>query len=570
MDSDSFLTPRKLLQNALARTSSRQSMTSSPSIMAVRTPRTATNNASTASRFNLFPVLQTPPSRILSGRVVNPFEPHLTERLHLPMIASPSLFHRPSTPQNHNSSVCQFEWTIDEVSSLGPAHVEPHETQFLETPDPVAEARVQAAISSFFKENSIVPSPIDNNQRKQKVDLLKQSNEPSGSLGQPAKRRQRDGIAQTVLTLPPVLPAEVEAVLSKFLTFNEDQQQKNNVPTLDESLASSIDHDARDASLRRKLFNIISPDGEAEESETEGADRFPNSLDDLDLIALSPAPVSPEVLTGSQEAEGALQQDLKRSRYFGSHEGLGDVSLSPVIESDSESSFGALSPISRNSMSPSPAKSNDLHHSDLDAIYRSTPEPSACSQTDGDHYYSLQQNDPGNQQGSIRHTELTNVLAETNLSNDSGETMVSCLSLELSQKSQHSMTPLRRMRRTEHRRSNRKNLSQSFMLETTCTTSSDGDQEQRHKSGDASMCETAKGLSPIKEAGTNIPEPEKVELRDVNFYRTDSGFNEESQGNGDLSDVSMLSEDRRSTTPGRKEAISEIKRSNHGSSPLRL
>ncbi|XP_050092416.1 protein aurora borealis [Anopheles aquasalis] len=570
MDSDSFLTPRKLLQNALARTSSRQSMTSSPSIMAVRTPHTATSNANTTSRFNLLPVLQTPPSRIFSGRVVNPFEPHLADRLHLPMIASPSLFHRPSTPQNNNSSVCQFEWTIDEVSSLGPAHVEPHETQFLETPDPVAEARVQAAISSFFKENSIVPSPIDHNQRKQKVDLLKQSNEPGGIIGQPAKRRQRDGVAQTVLTLPPVLPAEVEAVLSKFLTFNEDQQQNNNAPTLDESSASSIDHDARDASLRRKLFNIISPNGDAEESDTEGADRFPNSLDDLDLIALSPAPVSPEVLTGSQqEAERALQQDLKRSRYFGSHEALADGSLSPVIESDNESSFGALSPISRNSMSPSPTKSYDPHHSDLDAIYRSTPEPSACSQTDGGHYYSLQQNDTGSQQGSIRHTELTNVLAETNLSND-GETMVSCLSLELSQKSQHSMTPLRRMRRTEHRRSNRKNLSQSFMLETTCATSSDGDQEQRHKTVDISMCETTKGLSPIKETPVSIPG--KVELHGVNLYRTDSGFNEESQGTGDLSDVSMLSEDLRSTTPGRKGATSEVKYSstNNGSSPLRL
>ncbi|XP_035785524.1 protein aurora borealis-like [Anopheles albimanus] len=567
MDTDSFLTPRKLLQNALARTSSRQSMTSSPSIMAVRTPRTATNNGNATSRFNLLPVLQTPPSRIFSGRVVNPFEPHLSDRLHLPMIASPSLFHRPSTPQNNNSSVCQFEWTIDEVSSLGPAHVEPHETQFLETPDPAAEARLQAAISSFFKENSIVPSPIDYNQRKQKFDLLKQSSEPNRSIVQSAKRRQRDGVAQTVLTLPPVLPPEVEAVLSKFLTFNEDQQQKNNVPTLDESSASSIDHDARDASLRRKLFNIISSDGGAEESETEGADRFSNSLDDLDLIALSPAPVSPEVLTGSQEAERALQQALKRSRYFGSQEALGDVSLSPVIESDNESSFGALSPISRNSMSPSPAKSYELHHSDLDAIYRSTPEPSACSQTDGGHYYSLQQNDTGSQQGSIRHTELTNVLAETNLSND-GETMVSCLSLELSQKSQHSMTPLRRMRRTEHRRSNRKNLSQSFMLETTCAT--DGDQEQPHKSGDISMCQTAKGLSPIKETPVSIPE--QVELRDVNFYRTDSGFNEESQGTGDLSDVSMLSEDLRSTTPGRRGAKCEVKHSstNYGSSPLRL
>lgn len=65
---------------------------------------------------------------------------------------SPSLFHRPSTPQ---MSSTHFEWNIDEMSSLNPASFEAHETQFTSTTDPDVEAKAQAAISSFFREQVI-------------------------------------------------------------------------------------------------------------------------------------------------------------------------------------------------------------------------------------------------------------------------------------------------------------------------------------------------------------------------------------------------------------------------------
>uniref|UniRef100_A0A8W7P603 Protein aurora borealis n=1 Tax=Anopheles coluzzii TaxID=1518534 RepID=A0A8W7P603_ANOCL len=403
MESEAFLTPRKLFQSALARTSSRTSMASSPSLMAVRTPtslsRNSTsscNNTATSNRFNLLPVLQTPPSRIFKGRIVNPFEPHLVERLHLPMIGSPSLFHRPSTPQN--SSITQFEWTIDEVSSLGPVNVEPHETQFIETPDPVAEARVQAAISTYFKEHSIVPSPIDCPLRNQKIVLSKDSSTSTNSSSGGAvssKRKVRDGISQTVLSFPPHLPKEIEDVFAKV------------------------------SYLQREL---------------------------------------------------ASEQDLKRSRYYGSQE-----MLNHIPESDADSSFGALSPISKSMASPSPTEAFELHHSDADAIYRSTPEPSGIFHSDNmspelcgsRHYMS----------GSIKHTELTNELAEANLSADGERSLaLSSQSSDSSQQTQHSTTPLRGFRRKEKRRTNRKNLSQSFLQ------ISDKDRNEENHSTD-SACE---------------------------------------------------------------------------------
>lgn len=67
---------------------------------------------------------------------------------------SPSLFHRPATPQMCSTQL-DFEWTIDEVSSLNPANVEAHETQFVSVVDPELEAKAQAAISSYFKERII-------------------------------------------------------------------------------------------------------------------------------------------------------------------------------------------------------------------------------------------------------------------------------------------------------------------------------------------------------------------------------------------------------------------------------
>ena len=100
------------------------------------------------------------PSPSLSRVVRNPFENQLQhERLHLPVISSPSLFHTLTTPKRNNSQSSQFEqqfeWTIEELSSLNPVNMVPHETQFREEEDPEREAKAQAAINSFFTEQKI-------------------------------------------------------------------------------------------------------------------------------------------------------------------------------------------------------------------------------------------------------------------------------------------------------------------------------------------------------------------------------------------------------------------------------
>ncbi|KAL5291133.1 BORA family protein [Megaselia abdita] len=300
------------------------------------TPRTPVINGNRkTSMSGLFPVLRTPDgSKNRIPKVKNPFEASLTERYHLPTISSPSMFQRPLTPQHCST---QFEWTIDEVSSLGPANLEPHETQFIDSPDPELEAKAQAAISSFFKEQKIVPSPfVDNNIMSSTTSELRRTetqsihfqaqrvilahisgNTPVSKPG----RRIRDSSSQTILSFPPILPPEVEEILKPFFNFQENQQQELDYQE------NFVDYEARDALLRRKLFDINDYQ-DIEEPIIYEYDHF------------SPPPKSPEL-------------DSK-----------------PFNDSLDKNSFGSLSPISKldRTKSPSkesPSKSNSAINNDI-------------------------------------------------------------------------------------------------------------------------------------------------------------------------------------------------------------
>ncbi|EDW46526.1 GM14982 [Drosophila sechellia] len=183
----------------------------------------------------------TPPPKRLH-KVRNPFEGAMADRLHLPLIASPSLF-RSRTPQ---LSSTQFEWNIDEVSQLKPADVEPHETQFHDSPDPEQESKAQLAISAFFKESHIVPSPVDCPLRKQRIILnCSEDNTPISNKS----RRMRDCEVQTELTLPPILPKALEDALLPYL-------RPHLAGRLSGRSKSSGGPDIFNSSMRRKLFDL--------------------------------------------------------------------------------------------------------------------------------------------------------------------------------------------------------------------------------------------------------------------------------------------------------------------------
>jgi len=124
--------------------------------------------------------------------------------------------------------------------------VEPHETQFHDSPDPEQESKAQLAISAFFKESHIVPSPVDCPLRKQRIIL--NHSEDSTPISNKS-RRKRDCEVQTELTLPPILPKALEEALRPYF-------QPHLAGRLSGRSKSSGGPDIFNSSMRRKLFDL--------------------------------------------------------------------------------------------------------------------------------------------------------------------------------------------------------------------------------------------------------------------------------------------------------------------------
>lgn len=345
-----------------------------------------------SNRFHLMPLMNRTPISRLNRVIVNPFEASLNERLHLPMICSPSLFHRPATPRMSSTqfewtSSTQFEWTIEDVASLGPANVEADETQFVVHTDPEMEAKAQEAITSYFRDNLILPSPIncplreasaktrllpvDTTELEQQLDLDRRRDSledlAAANNRSTLKRiKVRDGVCQTVLTFPPKLPKEVEDLLAGFCTYTQEQQQEVVNPAEE---AYSSHNDSSNASLRRKLFETsLNSDDLDNKEETEALElRMRLEQEDQRRLLLEVQPM------GTPELKLAVKT---RSRHFGSPT---DNHLE--LSETKKESFGSLSPIlSSNGSTPAQATPaakfviQGQHSTSTSSLYRSTPE----------------------------------------------------------------------------------------------------------------------------------------------------------------------------------------------------
>lgn len=536
MDSDQYRTPQKLFarRSPALKFFNTNSSKGTPKSRVSCTETTPSSFAKKKSgAFHIFPVLNTPPSRF--PKVVNPFEAALADRLHLPLICSPSLFQRPSTPQ-HSST--QFEWTIEEVSSLGPANVEPHETQFQATPDPDLEAKAQAAISSYFKEQQIVPSPVDCPLRNQKIILP----EPTGDTPiAKSGRRIRDGIAQTILTFPSKLSQEIEEMLQNFFTFNEEQQQS---PTVD--CDSTIDYEARDASLRRKLF-------ETSHNSDCAADAELNRL--LKYDEFSPPPKSPDM-----ETEALIGQNSGSSFNKSSFGSLSPISKldSPLNSIEKKLRTGHRSPLQTSPFSSTNyrlqsefsnhskklAKSDDIDNSRRispnSSLYRSTPDKSITNGETSPGNMSIDVSFNGRvsrlmvnsskKEANNRTIAKSKSFSEVDIFNnsrnnyDDDEMQVSQLSVRSSSSSnssQHPDTPVSR-----RRSASRKNLSQSFSCHLT-----DDDEDDEHENGlkggaKITHLQPRKAYVVLPPISREVPESSKAAFEHSALYRTDSGFND--------------------------------------------
>ncbi|KAM4730220.1 protein aurora borealis [Anableps anableps] len=168
----------------------------------------------------------------------NPFEsPNDYHHLKEPLVPSPSVFK--SKPCK--ATPPKFNWSIDEMASLLPVHIDPEEIQrqsfYLSQTrmDSDIEEKCQNAIEQFFTKGAIVPSPWAAPETRRAAHLYKKS--PFSETI--SEELEKNSVAcQTTLSLP--LAFDLEKLLGEYYRYEEA------CDAMQESLSSS--------SLRRKLF----------------------------------------------------------------------------------------------------------------------------------------------------------------------------------------------------------------------------------------------------------------------------------------------------------------------------
>ncbi|XP_068576614.1 protein aurora borealis isoform X2 [Cebidichthys violaceus] len=168
----------------------------------------------------------------------NPFEsPNDYHHLREHLVPSPSVFK--SKPCK--ATPPKFNWSIDEMSSLLPVHIDPEDIQrqsfYLSQTrmDSDIEEKRQNAIEQFFTKGAIVPSPWAAPDTRKCPQMYMKSSKSAMIAEEPEKISVA---CQTTLSLP--VAFDLEKVLGDYYRCNEAGD------AVQESLSSS--------SLRRKLF----------------------------------------------------------------------------------------------------------------------------------------------------------------------------------------------------------------------------------------------------------------------------------------------------------------------------
>ncbi|XP_028278898.1 protein aurora borealis [Parambassis ranga] len=184
----------------------------------------------------------------------NPFDsPNDYHHLREPLVPSPSVFK--SKPCK--ATPPKFNWSIEEMASLLPVHIDPEEIQrqslyLSQTRTDIAvEEKRQNAIDQFFTKGAIVPSPWAAPDTRKVPQVYKKSAVSATIAEEPEKTSVA---CQTTLSLP--LAFDLEKVLGEYYRCEEV------CDAVQESLSSS--------SLRRKLFLDGQGSGSGSGSDSSG------------------------------------------------------------------------------------------------------------------------------------------------------------------------------------------------------------------------------------------------------------------------------------------------------------
>ncbi|XP_026045525.1 protein aurora borealis isoform X2 [Astatotilapia calliptera] len=263
----------------------------------------------------------------------NPFEsPNDYHHLREPLVPSPSVFK--SLPCK--ATPPKFNWSIDEMASLLPVHIDPEEIQrqsfYLSQTrtDSDIEEKRQNAIEQFFTKGIIVPSPWAAPETRKVPQISKNSSMSAMIAEEPEKISVG---CQTTLTLP--LAFDLEKVLGEYYCYEEV------CDPVQESLSSS--------SLRRKLFL----DGQNSYSGSDSSS--PPSPERGNAGQEKPSPKRGDCIEGSEgEAVSAIFSSPSACGVSAPTPSTGQFSSSPIQHGRfRDCSLGSIdSPLFRDRSSP--------------------------------------------------------------------------------------------------------------------------------------------------------------------------------------------------------------------------
>ena len=193
---------------------------------------------------------KTPSSGSSGSTRWNPFDSHTSADNMLNPTMSPNVFSIVISPSQESETSCGGRfWSIDQQAEMFPAEISDEspykQSIYIKSHSKENENRTQEQIDLYFAERHDITSPPD---LPPTGPLMMDS--PDGSFSGVGERHMMSSTAtQTALSFPPVLPAQVEAMLKQYTTFTDHQCWTGPALAHDEPSILS------NSTLRRKLFN---------------------------------------------------------------------------------------------------------------------------------------------------------------------------------------------------------------------------------------------------------------------------------------------------------------------------
>ncbi|KAI5711609.1 hypothetical protein M8J75_001788 [Diaphorina citri] len=149
----------------------------------------------------------------------NPFEAGLIERMKRPSFLSPNVMKMSSSTEE-----TEFQWTIDDLSRIAPVPIDEDNThsQCTDTLDSEAESDIQEVIDKYFTHHHAIPSPCWKSPHAKYGTAA--SSTPENKKSSPANSviEKCNMGTQTMLSLPPKLPENIEELLKPYFLAEEN------------------------------------------------------------------------------------------------------------------------------------------------------------------------------------------------------------------------------------------------------------------------------------------------------------------------------------------------------------